>query len=603
MPARAGLPDRRSRPAIERLPRGRSGLGPITLLAFVIVLSVPVLGWIAASQRRGRFAALARAHRAEQQNETMRLQLEDLQAAAQDRDRAEAASEAKSRFLATVSHEIRTPLSGVLGLAGLLAETTLTREQQSYVAAIKTSGQALIALIEEMLDFARIEAGRLELEPQPFDITELVEGVVELLAPRAQGKGLEIASFVSADVPARLIGDANRLRQVLLNLAGNAVKFTEQGGVGVAIGRQKDGRILFSVSDTGPGVPYGRRETIFEEFEQGDNSTTRRHGGAGLGLAITTRIVTLMGGELGFRSRTAGGSLFAFSAPLPPDPALAAAPLRPAEAAISRVLVVSAELFQPSYLAGMLGDYAIQTVQVATFSEAAAVIRESGSSFDGLFVDCGRGADEARAVSAMGRLAGIRKCVLLFSPFQRRAFGEHLTAGFDAWLVKPVRRASLAERLFETPPPRAVLVVAEPGRRLPPGAARVLLAEDNPINALIARNILERAGAEVTHAEDGEAAVAAVRAALADRRPFDLVLMDVCMPSLDGFEAARQIRAAERSHAAAASTIVATTAQALRQTESDCVAAGMDAVLIKPVDPADLQRLVSSRGARIAEVS
>lgn len=552
--------------------------------------------------RRRAQARLARLAGLERDNRALQEQVEALRAAAHDRDRAEAASEAKSRFLATVSHEIRTPLSGILGLAGLLADAGLSREQQSYVAAIRTSGQALITLLEEILDFARIEAGRLELAPEPFDVRELVEGVVELLAPRAQGKGLEIASFVSADVPARLIGDANRLRQALLNLGGNAVKFTEAGGVGVAVARHLDRTILFSVADTGPGVPADRREAVFQEFEQADGSFTRRHGGVGLGLAITKRIVALMGGELVLEPRGGGGSSFAFSVPLAADIADPQEAAAPGQAEIRRALVVSAELFQPAYLSAMLAEHGIEAVRVRSFSEAAALIRAPNSNFDGLFVDCGRGEDEARAVAAMGRLSGMRKTVLLVSPFQRRALGEPLMGSFDAWLVKPIRRVSLVERIAEFAPRRRLVVPFPSWQNPTDRPARVLLAEDNPINAMIARSILERAGAQIVQAENGQTAIAAVEAALAEQRPFDLILMDVCMPVIDGLEATRRIRIAENRQGARPATIVATTARTLRQTEQECAAAGMDSVLTKPIDPTALQVLVT-QGVRLATAS
>ena len=581
------------------------GFGTVLYEALTITLAVACLAFAAVTFSLDRQIRVlrARAQDGERTNHDLHAQLDGLRAAARDRDRAEAASEAKSRFLATVSHEIRTPLSGILGLAGLLADTTMTREQQSYVVAIKTSGQALITLLEEILDFARIEAGRLELSPEPFDVRDLVEGVIELLAPRAQGKGLEIASFVSRNVPARLIGDANRLRQTLLNLAGNAVKFTEEGGVGLAVAQRQDGTILFSVSDTGPGVPADRREAVFQEFEQADGSTRRHHGGVGLGLAISKRIVALMGGKLILEPRAGGGTLFAFSVPLAAESGKNPDGGREPLVDMRRALIVSAELFQPAYLSAMLSEQGIEAVRVTSFREAAALIREPGSGFDGLFVDGGRGEDEARAVAAMGRLAGIRRTVLLVSPFQRRAVGEHAMASFDAWLIKPVRRGSLAERVATVVPRHTAAASLPYGRRVPEmAAARVLLAEDNPINAMIARNVLERVGAEVIHVENGESAVAAVVASLAEGRAFDLVLMDVCMPRVDGFEATRRIRMAEHREGVPPVTIVATTARALPQTEQDCAAAGMNAVLTKPVDPAVLQDL-AMRGARFAAAS
>lgn len=563
------------------------------------VLCLLLLG-VAASLGWQKRLATRQLHALERHHERLSDQVWELRAAAQDRDRAEAASEAKSRFLATVSHEIRTPLSGMIGLADLLAGTALTREQQSYVAAVKTSGMALTTLIDDILDFARIESGRLDLAPEPFDLTALVEGVVELMAPRAQDRGLEIAAFIESDVPAQVVGDAHRLRQILLNLAGNAVKFTEQGGVGVMVARTAESALRFSVSDTGPGIPTERRAAIFEEFEQADGSTTRRHGGTGLGLAIAKRIIARMGGDLGLEDRPGGGSVFSFVVDLPAAPHLSDAPppLQDHPVGGCRALIVSAEQFQPAYLADMLRESGADAVRAAGSAEAVALMGEARPAFDLLFVDCGLGEDEARAVAQVARLAGISRAVLLFSPFERRAFGQHLSSGFEAWLVKPIRRASLATRLSEQPaaPRQKAQSTGALRRSLSSSPVRVLLAEDNPINAMIARASLERLGAEVVHAADGATALREAEAALTGPgRGFDLVLMDVCMPMLDGLEVTRRIRAAEARRGRPGTRIVATTAHAFHQTKCDCEAAGMDEVLTKPVDPAEYRRLLGDK--------
>ena len=247
--------------------------------------------------------------------EALLQEVRGLRAAAAARDKAEAASEAKSRFLATVSHEIRTPLNGVLGLAQLLSMTRLEAEQASYVDSIRDCARALAQLVDDILDYSKIEAGRLELRREEFALAPLVEGVVELLAPRAQGKGLEIASHVAAEAPERIVGDPARLRQVLINLAGNAVNFTQKGGVGVSVAPSEKGVLRFSVEDTGPGVPAAARAKIFEEFEQAEPLATRTGGGAGLGLAIARRLVAKMGGALALEASSEAGSRFVFTLP------------------------------------------------------------------------------------------------------------------------------------------------------------------------------------------------------------------------------------------------------------------------------------------------
>ena len=549
---------------------------------------------------RGAYEQLRRQHEAALD----RLQV--LEAAMQERVQAEAASEAKSRFLATVSHEIRIPLSGVLGVADLLASTPLTREQQSYVSAVKDSGEALMGLVDGILDFARIEAGHLDLVPEPFDPVALVESVVELLAPRAHGKGLDLASYVGADVPSRLVGDPHRLRQVLLNLAGNAVKFTEVGGIGVAVGRCRDGQVLFTVSDTGPGVSPDKRAVIFEEYGQADRSGARQQGGTGLGLAIVQRIVSEMGGGLAVGERVGGGALFAVRVALPAATDSSclgrAAPIGMLSG--HRALIVSPETFQPAYLAGLLKDQGGTVVRVGSPVAAVALLQRPGEAFDSIFVDCAGGDEEARALAAVARLVGVRKTVLLFSPFERRRLGQAVAAGFDAWLVKPIRRASLAAR-FTAPFKPAEAQGRAPGREAPrKDWVRVLLAEDDPVNALIARTSLERLGAEVTHVTDGQAAEQVIGSTLGgENRPFDLALMDVSMPVLDGLEATRRIRAAERGRSETPLLIVGTTAHALADARPACELAGMDDVLSKPIDQAQLMRLMTRAVAPAAAAS
>ncbi len=522
--------------------------------------------------------------------------------------RAEAASEAKSRFLATVSHEVRTPLNGILGIADLLADTPLDREQLAYVEAVRTSGSALATLIDEILDFSRIEAGKLEIGAEPFDLVALVEGVVELLAPRAQDRGLEIAAFVSPDLPRVAVGDAVRLRQVLTNLAGNAVKFTARGGVGVSVEPAGEGRLRFAVSDTGPGVPADRREAIFREFEQADGTTTRRHGGTGLGLAISRRIVGLMGGHLALDERTGGGSVFGFEVPLATRTAVGARPAP--DLSGQTVLIAAASPFQGPFLADRLDRFGANVALADSLQRALGWLA-GGNLPDVLVVDCGLGEAAAERLAEAARAAGVKRSFLLFSPFERRAFGQKLVAGYEGWLVKPVRAASLSARLdgaAMAEPSLAARRSAGPlltGRGGRPGrrGLRVLLAEDNEINTLVAMNFLGRLGAQVVHASDGASALALATAAMRGEVPaFDAIVMDVSMPVLDGLEVTRRIRHAEAEVDLPPVRIVALTAHAFREDHDRCLAAGMDAVTTKPIELARLDAALRPAGAARADL-
>jgi signal transduction histidine kinase/DNA-binding response OmpR family regulator len=512
------------------------------------------------------------------------------------RDQALDASRAKSEFLANMSHEIRTPMNGVIGMTDLLKDTALSKEQSHSVSIIRSSGELLLSIINDILDFSKIEAGRIELEELPFDLGSAVSDVAEVLAENVQSKQLEMIVDLDPDIPSQVIGDPVRLRQVLTNLVGNAVKFTEQGEIHVAlktIAKSQD-RITMrlAVDDTGIGIDPVACSKIFESFSQADSSTTRKFGGTGLGLTISRRLVALMGGELAVSSEIGKGSCFYFELDFEiPEAARNAKPVASHRFEGAQVLVVDDNQTNREILESQLGRWGMKVTLAQDGSSALKVLeqrRERGERFDIALVDYQMpnmdGIELVRRMEKYVRQDGLH-VAMLTSMVLRVPENDPVNDLLKYKLTKPVRaehlKSAIAEMLGESEV--AKLTKASEPRTMNFSGRRVLLAEDNKVNQVVAKRMLEKVGAVVTVAENGKEAVE-----LAIGGKFDLILMDCQMPVMDGYEAAKELRKLGNII-----PVVAMTANALAGDRRRCLDAGMDDYLSKPVKQDKLGRVLA----------